>query len=75
MLVIDSEARSRKFPAKPTCSIQADALKIQFTHDAEWRKTSKMAPNLRWVDAGVKRAPARFKIGHAGSNPASAITI
>jgi len=26
MLVIDSEARSRKFPAKPTCSIQADAL-------------------------------------------------
>ena len=28
MLVIDSEARSRKFPATPTCSIQADALKI-----------------------------------------------
>jgi hypothetical protein len=22
-------------------------------HNAEWRKASKMAPNLRWVDAGA----------------------
>lgn len=67
MLVIDSEARSRKFPAKPTCSIQADAL-----HTTQNGEKIPLKGPVRRKGMEVPGSPANER---AGSNPASAITF
>lgn len=48
---------------KGRLDVGSNPVEALHKYNAEWRNASKMAPNLRWVDAGDKGSRPRLESG------------